>query len=101
MSKPILAGNGIKMTDRRTGNGYQHRFARSCKEAFGTDFEPEEFIGEASPTGAVVLWLVMAIAVIVLAVFVYFRKENGDGYAQAPDQQRIVVEQHYRNGGMK
>ena len=78
-----------------------HPVHRTCRAAFGTDFEPEEFIGEASPTGAVVLWLVMAIAVIVLAVFVYLRKANGDEFAQAPDQQRVVVEQNFQRGEMK
>ena len=101
MSKPILAGNGIRMVDRKTGQEFQYRFARSSKEAFGTDFEPEDLTGEDTPTGAVVLWLAMAIAVVVLIVFGYVYRAKDDGYAQAPDQQRIVVEQHYRNGGMK
>ncbi|MDE2103366.1 MAG: hypothetical protein KGL39_39360 [Patescibacteria group bacterium] len=78
-----------------------HPVHRTCRAAFGTDFEPEDLMGEDTPTGAVVLWLAMVIAVVVLIVFVYFRKENGDGFAQAPDQQRIVIEQHYQDGGMK
>ncbi len=100
MSKQFNGGNGIKIVDRRTGDEHQHRFARSSREAFGSDFDiDDEPMGEDTPTGAVVLWLVVVFAMIVLVIYHFAAAETV--YEQGPDQQKVVIEQHYMRGEMR
>ena len=79
-------------------NTYHDRhFARSCREAFGSDldesYEPDNWRWT---------WLIVLFYVAVVALVVGWRFANAAPvYERAPNQQTVVIEQHWTDGGMK
>ena len=87
----------IKYIDRQTGAEHQYRFARSCKEAFGSDFETDNHY---EPDNWRWTWPIVILYVLAAVLVVGWGYAHAaPTYEQAPDQQRVIVEQYWTNGG--
>lgn len=80
--KSPIAGNGIRIVDRQTGAEYQHRFARSCKEAFGSDLEVDD-----APDNWRWAWPVVFVVALVIG---WKFASAAPTYEPAPNQKMVI-----------
>ncbi len=79
-------------------NDYHDRhFARSCREAFGSDLDESHEPDNWRWTWPIVILYVLAAAFVVGWGYVH----AAPTYEPAPDQRRVIVEQYWTNGGLK
>ncbi len=89
-SKSPIAGNGIRIVDRRTGNEFQYRFARSSREAFGSDLEVDDATDNWRWT-----WPVVLLYVFVVALVIGWKFANAEPtYEAAPNQHTVIQQGH-------
>lgn len=80
----------IKYIDRQTGAEHQYRFARSCKEAFGSDFETDN---HCEPDNWRWTWpVVILYTVVAIGLLGWSYAHAAPRYEIAPNQQTVVVE---------
>ena len=81
-------------------NTYHDRhFARSCREAFGSEFHPEEHY---EPDNWRWTWPLALFYAFVVLCFVGWRyADAAPRYEKVPPQQRVELEFHYLHGEMR
>lgn len=78
----------IRYIDRQTGAEHQYKFARSCKEAFGSEFDADDHY---EPDNWRWTWpVVLFYVLVVFCLLGWSYAHAAPTYEAAPNQQTVI-----------